>query len=210
MTPAVIAVVVAAVAGAPHCLGMCGALAVAGAGPRGWLPYHVGRVATYTLLGALAGGFGGSLPGPSWVVAVSSVFLVGFAAALAGLVPEPTLTIPGLPQAAAALARRAGPAARLGFGALNGLLPCGLLYATLAVPVSTGSAVQGASLMALFGAITALPLTAAGFGLRPLLRHRGVRIVMASAVLVTGLYGLSGRVVADTPDAEPACPHHGE
>ena len=189
-----IAVTVAAAAGAPHCLGMCGALACSASSKGGIVPYHLGRVLVYALLGAVAGGLGDVIPGPSWLAtALSAVLLVGFSAALAGFVPEPKIKIPGLAKAGVALAKRRGPLARLGFGMVNGLLPCGLLYATLAIPVASGTALVGAGLMAWFGLLTALPLTAAAFGLRPLLQKRPVRLVLAGSVLVLGLVNLSGR-----------------
>lgn len=190
----IIAVSVAAVAGAPHCLGMCGALACSASSKGGIVPYHLGRVLMYALLGAIAGGVGDVIPGPSWLAtALSAVLLIGFSAALAGFVPEPHIRIPGLAKAGAALAQRRGPLARFGFGVVNGLLPCGLLYATLALPVASGSALSGAALMAWFGVLTAIPLTAAAFGLRPFLQKRRVRLVLAGSVLVLGLVNLAGR-----------------
>ncbi len=207
MTGAAIAIVIAAVAGTPHCLGMCGALAVAGSGDGGWLPYHSGRILTYAALGGHAGGLGASIPGPGWLpTAVSAVLLVGFAAALAGFLPEPKFALPGVAKAGAVLARRKGPLARLGFGVVNGLLPCGLLYATLSIPVSTGSAASGALLMGLFGLISAVPLTAAVFGLRRLLQGRKARLAMAGLVLVTGLWILADR--GAWPTEEPPACHH--
>lgn len=193
-TGAAITIGIAAIAGTPHCLGMCGGLAVAGGNQGGWLPYHLGRIGVYATLGGIAGAFGANLPGPGWVpTAVSAVLLVGFSAALAGWIPEPQLRIPGLGRAGAFLARRRGPLAALGFGVVNGLLPCGLLYATLAIPVSTGSAAEGALLMGLFGVLTAAPLTAAALGARSLLKHRRIRFAMAALVLVTGLSSLAQR-----------------
>lgn len=205
MIPGALAVSAAALAGTPHCLGMCGGLAVAAGTRGGALPYHLGRIGTYAALGGLAGAFGAALPGPGWVpVAVSAVLLVGFSAALAGFLPEPKLAIPGLSRAGAWLARRSGPGAALGFGVVNGLLPCGLLYATLAVPAASGSAASGALLMALFGVWTSLPLGAAALGLRRVLAGRTARLALAGVVLITGLAGLAQRG-AHASDEEPSC-----
>lgn len=190
---------------------MCGSLAAVGSGSGGWLPYQAGRIAVYVTLGAIAGGFGAAIPGPAWLTtAISAVLLVAFAAALAGFLPEPKFGIPGLSKAGAALTRKKGPLARLGFGVINGLLPCGLLYATLAIPISTGSAWAGAGLMAVFGLISALPLTAAAFGLRALLRGRKTRLVMAAVVLITGMVGLADRGGWFASAAEPATCHDAE
>jgi len=207
LTSAAIAVVVAAAAGTPHCLGMCGSLAAAGSANGGWLPYQAGRISVYMALGALAGAFGSAIPGPPWLsTVISAALLIGFAAALAGFIPEPKIGVPGLVKAGSRFAKAKGPLARFGFGAVNGLLPCGLLYATLAVPVSTGSAAAGATLMALFGIITAIPLTAAAFGLRALLHGRRTRLIMAGVVLLTGLSSLASRGGWLTEEPE-ACHH---
>jgi uncharacterized protein len=206
MTAAFGAIAVAALAGTPHCMGMCGALAAAGSGRGGWLPYHLGRIATYATLGGLAGGFGASIPGPPWLgTAISGVLLVGFSAALAGWLPEPKIRIPGLAKAGAWLSHREGSLPRFGFGVVNGLLPCGLLYATLAIPVSSGSAVAGALLMALFGTLTAAPLTVAVLGFRKVLYAPRMRTVTAGLVLIGGLYSLSqrGGWLLDNPP--PSC-----
>ncbi len=195
MTAAFGAIALAAIAGTPHCMGMCGALAVAAGGTgRDSALYHLGRILTYSTLGAIAGGFGAAIPGPPWLATgISAVLLVGFAASLVGWLPEPKVVIPGLAKAGAWLTKQQHPLARLGFGVVNGLLPCGLLYATLALPVSTGSATMGAAMMALFGVLTAVPLTAASWGLRRFLHGPRVRYALAAAVLLGGLYSLSGR-----------------
>lgn len=195
MTAAFGAVAVAALAGTPHCMGMCGALAVAGGG-KGWNAalYHLGRTTTYAVLGAIAGGFGAAIPGPPWLATgISAVLLVGFAASLVGWLPEPRVMLPGVAKAGAWLTKQRHPMARLAFGVVNGLLPCGLLYATLALPVSTGSAPQGAAMMAMFGLITAVPLTAASWGARRMLHGPKVRYILAALMLVGGLYSLAGR-----------------
>ena len=59
---------------------------------------------------------------------------------------------------------RDAPASRYLFGMANGLLPCGLVYAALALPVALGSAPLGALAMVLFGlgTVPALATLAAG------------------------------------------------
>lgn len=207
MTGLLIAAVGAAVLGAPHCLGMCGGLAGA-ASQGGMLPYQLGRIGVYTTLGALAGVAGRWIPGPSWVATVvSAVLLVGMAAALGGWLPEPRVTLPGLHRIGALLRGRSGPLAALVLGMLNGLLPCGLLYASLALAVSAGDAFGGAAVMAVFGLTTAVPLTLAVGGLRRLANQRPlVRQGLAALVLVSGLAGLMMRMPTGAADADtPAC-----
>lgn len=175
--------------GSPHCMGMCGGFAVACGGARRGLAWHGGRLTTYALLGAAAGLFGRALPGPTWVASiVSVVLLVWFSAALAGLVREPALRMPGL----ARLTRRAtageGPASRVLLGAVTGMLPCGLVYAALAIPVASGSPQAGALAMVAFGLGTAPALLALTLGARRLvLGDLRLRRVLAVGVLLLGL-----------------------
>lgn len=210
MTGLLLAALGAAALGAPHCLGMCGGLAGAGS-QGGLLPYQLGRIGTYTALGAFAGLAGRWIPGPSWLATVvSGALLVGMALALGGWLPEPRFTLPGLHRFGALLRGRTGPVAALGLGVLNGLLPCGLLYATLALAVSAGTALGGATVMGVFGLATAIPLTLAVGGLRRFAAERPrVRQGLAALVLVSGLAGLSMRAPSgEVPeDGAPACHH---
>jgi len=187
---------VAAAAGAPHCVGMCGALACA-AGDRtaDQAAYHSGRIAMYATLGAVAGAAGAIVPGPTWVPSTIAAFLlVGFALALAGLLPEPRFAVPGLAWAGARLARQTGVPSRLAFGAVNGLLPCGLVYAALAIPVAAADPVVGAAAMAVFGLGTVPALAIATLGLRRVLaRSLAARRTLAAMLLVTGLGSLAYR-----------------
>jgi len=76
----------------------------------------------------------------------------------------------------------------------NGLLPCGLVYAALALPVALGSAPLGALAMVLFGLGTVPALVALAAGLAGLLR-RGLwpRRVLAAGMLVVGLWAIAVR-----------------
>lgn len=199
-------VVVAALAGAPHCLGMCGPFAVAaGASPLDAAAYHAGRVGTYALLGALSGAVGHAVPGPPWVgAAIAAAMLVYFSLVLAGLVREPHLVLPGLARLGAAANRRRGPGARLALGVVNGLLPCGLTWATLSVAVAAADPLTGAALLAVFGLATVPALLVAVAGLRRLVTSSlALRRGLALVVLVSGLWSLSLRTGLGSADAAP-------
>lgn len=195
MIPSLGAAALAGLVGSPHCMGMCGGFAVAcGAGRRG-IAWHAGRLSTYAVLGALAGTFGAVLPGPGWVAAVvSTLLLVWFAGALAGLVPEPAVRLPGVSRLAgrAATARGFGPGYVLGLA--TGLLPCGLVYAALAIPVASGDPMTGALSMVAFGSgtVPALAVTTVG-ARRVALRDLRVRRALAAGVLVLGLVSVGLR-----------------
>lgn len=187
---------VAGLVGSPHCIGMCGAFAVlCGGRIRDTAMWHVGRMTSYAVLGALAGAFGSLVPGPSWVAAVLSLgLMLWFAAGLAGLVPEPRLVIPGLKRLGTALAGNPAPTMRYAFGVVNGLLPCGLVYATLAVPVAIGRPLEGALAMAVFGLGTTPLLSAVALGLRrAVARDIRVRRLVAAAVLAASLWSIGMR-----------------
>lgn len=196
ITPWLTGALIAGVAGAPHCLGMCGPLATAAGGRAPHqAAYHLGRFLTYTALGALAGAAGHAVPGPDWLASgLAAVLLVGFALSLAGVVPEPTAAVPGLARAGAFLAKRTSVPSRLLFGMINGLLPCGLVYATLSIPVAAADPGIGAMAMAAFGLSTVPALAAATLGLRRLLaRSMATRRALAAVVLVSGLFTLGYR-----------------
>lgn len=187
---------VAGLVGSLHCIGMCGCFAVAcGGSARESFFWHAGRLTTYMVLGALAGAFGGAIPGPGWVAgAISTALIVWFALVLAGILPEPKVRIPGVQEAASNLISRPEAWARYLFGLANGLLPCGLVYATLAIPVAIGEPALGALAMLLFGMGTVPALAAVSFGLRKAaLQDMRVRRMLAAAVLLAGLWSIGMR-----------------
>lgn len=158
--------------GGLHCAGMCGPLLLAlpGAGcgsparfAAGRLIYQAGRVATYGVLGMVFGLAGGTfrLAGVQEWVSI----LLG-AALLAGLFVSPRfLELPWivgwvtrLRGVMAGFLRRRSWTALGTLGALNGLLPCGLVYAACAGAAAAGGWVAGGLFMLAFGAGT-LPVT---------------------------------------------------
>lgn len=177
--------------GSLHCIGMCGGFAVSCLRTPSGLPaWHLGRVASYAMLGALAGAFGHLLPGPAWIpAALASVLLVWFALALAGLVPEPRLVPPGLASAGQRAIRSSAPGAQLVFGVVNGFLPCGLVYSALTISVAVADPLRGAFAMAAFGVGTVPALSLAAVGIRRLLMSSlWRRRAFALLILATGLW----------------------
>lgn len=203
----IVAAGVAGLLGTPHCLGMCGGFAaVCSRRPGGAWAWHAGRIATYSALGAVAGAAGAAIGGPPWVAsAISALLLTWFAASLAGVVPAPKLSIPGLTGAAARAARAEGIAWRLAFGAATGLLPCGMVYAALGLAVSGGSAAGGALIMAAFGVATVPGLALLAVGLqRFVAQSLWRRRALAALVLVTGLWTVGKRTMRGGPSSSPA------
>ena len=191
MTPAISAAALAGLLGSPHCIGMCGSFALAcGGRVSHTLAWNLGRTVTYALLGAIAGLAGESVPGPTWVATVISAGLViWFSAALAGLAPDPTLKIPGITKLATRAATRGDVSSRFIFGMANGLLPCGLVYASLGIAVASGDPLTGAMAMAAFGLGTSPALAVVALGVRRLAAERTwMRRAVAVLVLIAGLW----------------------
>lgn len=202
------AAALAGLAGSPHCVGMCGPFAAAASrSTAGGVAWHVGRLSTYALLGAIAGLLGASVPGPTWLVRVLGVILlVAFSARLAGLGPEFHLSgIPGLERALGRATSMGGPLGGAALGALSGLMPCGLLYAALALPIAAADPVIGALSMVAFGAGT-VPLLAvlSGAAQRLVNGSKWTRYGLAVVVLVSGLSAISTRAPAPAGEA-PVC-----
>ncbi len=151
-----------------HCVGMCGPIALmlpldrqnAGRKALQLLSYHSGRLVSYTVLGMLFGilGKGLYLAGLQQKLSI----LAGAAMIVMVLISEKTFSrfnLSGpvgmlLGQARAAMARQFGrttPLAMLTIGILNGLLPCGMVYAALLGAVALQDVVAGMSFMFFFG-----------------------------------------------------------
>jgi len=159
--------------GSLHCVGMCGPIALAL--PRteqrwgavaGALLYNLGRILTYLLLGLIIGAFGRGLF-MAGVQAWFSVLLGALLIVVALLSLNVETYIKQIPvvhqlqnwvsRSMAKLLQKEGLATHFYIGALNGLLPCGLVYVAVAGAVLSDSWVQSALYMGGFGAGT-LPL----------------------------------------------------
>ncbi len=194
-------------AGSAHCVGMCGpiALAVPSPGRDRWSRWrstgvlNSGRLTTYALLGTAVGvlGLGMRLSGLQAVVSIVAGVLLLLTVLVPGLLERwaPTGRIAiGIGRLRSALARnlqRTAPEALFLTGVLNGLLPCGLVYAALIGAATMSTPWEGALYMALFAlgtwpALFALRLGsgALGVGLRTRLRRLSPVLVSLVAVLM--------------------------
>ena len=164
------------------------------------LPYHFGRLLTYMLLGALAAALGAAAGRQPWFGALSGLLLlVGallfLAHAAARLWPAWQRVVPGLERAPAGWSRAlAGLTRRIDrtrwsggllLGLALGFLPCGVLYAALAVAAASGDPARGAAAMLAFGLGTVPSLV--GVGLAGHLAGRAWRgrlLAVAPAVML--------------------------
>ncbi|MEO8450322.1 MAG: sulfite exporter TauE/SafE family protein [Gemmatimonadota bacterium] len=206
-------VLAASLLGSAHCAGIGGAFAAMARGPErrlaGTFGYHAGRLAVDAGLGAAAGALGlgvdlfGQTAGvPSAAARIAGALLVCFGVLtllrLAGyrggrLLAPVNAYLARLGARAGALA--AGPRGLL-LGAATALLPCGWLYAFVAVAGGTGSPIRGALAMAVFwsGTVPAVAMAAAVLQrLTGALRSR-LPALTAAALIVVGLLTAFGRV----------------
>ncbi|MFK8057416.1 MAG: sulfite exporter TauE/SafE family protein [Saprospiraceae bacterium] len=173
MQTAILAGLTLGALGSLHCAGMCGPLVAAcmGAGRgdvsvnKASLLYQFGRISTYVTLGLLFGYFGSSLEllaGQSYASIFAGVLLVFvglFGRKLEAKIGATTV----LAKAFGYTSARFGSAAPLGFGLLNGLLPCGLVYTALAASLAFGDPLSGAVFMLSFGIATSPLLMAVSY-----------------------------------------------
>ncbi|PIQ62528.1 MAG: hypothetical protein COV99_06145 [Bacteroidetes bacterium CG12_big_fil_rev_8_21_14_0_65_60_17] len=192
-------------------MGMCGGFAMlAHTGTRGGLRfavYGLGKTLTYVVLGVSAGALGQALavsPAASLVLRVLvGLIVIGSGLQLGGWVAFDRLYMPpAAGRLVGALSARVGSpsmVARFSMGALNGLLPCGLLYAALGAAAGTMSWWAGAAFMAVFGLFTLPALFVAGqlgrlldAGQRRILVRMGaiLVIVFGALMLVRGMPGM--------------------
>ena len=216
---ALIAASLAGLLGGVHCVAMCGGFVAAMAGARGdapllpasrlvWrlLPYNLGRVTTYSLLGALAGGLGRHGAGRGGLAAAGPGAVrrrqrVPAAAGRdhrvridpwTGLQRVAIAAFGRITPAVGRLAMRDAPLARFATGMLWGLMPCGLVYGVIPVALFAGGPLQGALVMAAFGAGTLPNLLAAGVLLGRLRRWLDRRAVRYGAALLLAAFALAG------------------
>lgn len=193
--------------GGVHCIAMCGTASCVIAG-RFTLPFNLGRIAGYTALGLGAGALGAwtvghELDGVRFAFrAVAAVAMLTVGLHLAGL---PSL-VHALESAGGPLWRRLAPVIRrllplhhsghaLAAGVLWSLMPCGLLYAALAMSASAYSILDGATTMLAF-ALGTLPimLGAGALGSELLSRafaQHSLRRISGVVVLAFGLWSVA-------------------
>ncbi len=211
-----IAVFLIGLLGGTHCVSMCGGIVGAltvqmpGAGGRQWpihLAYNLGRIATYTALGAALGALGTVgllfnevLPVQLGLYVLANLMLIALGLYLTGF----TRFLTPIERAGAHLWKRIQPLTRrflparsvqqaLPLGLLWGFLPCGLVYSVLTTALVTGSATRGAGLMLAFGLGTLPNLLLAGMlfkRFRDITRNGRVRFAAGLLVLAFGVFGL--------------------
>jgi sulfite exporter TauE/SafE len=148
-----------------HCVGMCGPLACSLMPVRGdrddpqmvSTAYHVTRLFSYAVLGALAGGVGRlpltwiSASALRWLPWVLVLFFVALAFRWDRFLPKPAFLGGFSLRLSAWLRRRSRVQAAAALGLATPLLPCGPLYFLITLALLSGSALRGIEFMLAFG-----------------------------------------------------------
>jgi uncharacterized protein len=173
-----LAALLAGVTGSVHCIAMCGGIAGAlamrahrrGSEDRGHtaaiaIAHHAGRLASYAVAGALAGGFGQALAhglampafgralriGAGIAIILMGIRMAGIWNAFAAIEGAGARLWRRLSPFAMRMATRETGLAAFALGACWGWLPCGLVYSMLLLAALGGSALAGAAIMFAFG-----------------------------------------------------------
>ena len=191
-----------------HCIGMCGGFIVtyttakikpqfskAQSSLYHFL-YNIGRVTTYTLLGAVFGYFGSlwdvSPLTRSIMFAVAGVMMILMGLSFAGKlkfltsIEIPITNYSWFKKIFTAQLTSATPGSFYVLGVLNGLFPCGLVYTMLVTATTTQSALYGAMVMAVFGLFTIPTLFSFAYviGFFSQTKFRSVMIQLAAITVI--------------------------
>lgn len=161
--------------GSLHCVGMCGPIAsmVQGAAGRkiliNRLLYNIGRTTTYVLMGIVVGFLGkivqwGGIQGKVSIAVGAAIIVALFIPKVQSLfLPSLSRLVVKLKGAFAVHMNSKRVVSSWLTGVFNGFLPCGLVYAALAIALIQTSPLQSAMVMMLFGLGTIPALLAAAF-----------------------------------------------
>ena len=194
-----------------HCVGMCGGIVIAYSSTKvqqGWsktqqtfshLLYSLGRILTYSMLGAIFGYIGSVITfshtanGLLWLITGIAMLLAGLS--LLGKVKFLTLIEHSFSKSKwyqqnfRALVSSQKLSSFFFLGMLNGLLPCGFVYFFAITAASSAGILSGAMVMAIFGLFTVPALFSLGFFVG-LFKQSGIRtIMMKVAAIFVILYG---------------------
>lgn len=201
-------------AGSVHCVAMCGGvisgLTFAIPKQRPILPYalsyNVGRIASYTLAGALAGYLGSIFThltgdGIRWLNLISGLFLV----ALAGYISGWWKVLSHLEKWGAKFWQRLSPLGKrfipfkspvhaIPYGIIWGWLPCGLVYSAQTWSVAAGNSTNGALQMLFFGLGTLPSTLLVAFSanqVKAVLQKNQTKQLIALLILLFAIYSIS-------------------
>ncbi len=207
-----------------HCTGMCGPFVIAqirepastGFGRlRGsaLLPYHMGRITTYMMLGIVGAGLSHLIVGTPVQrgIAVGLLTIAGFLFLTSALpklrpmvLPQSFVGLGGsvgkfIGKAARPFSNNGGPLPQYFLGIMLGFLPCTLVMAAVMAVAATGQPIAAALGMMFFGIATIPALFMVGSGAQAALKRwpQNMQKITAGMMAINGvgLIGLAGGMV---------------
>ncbi len=184
------------------CGGIAAALNLGGTrGPAITIAYHIGRICSYTVLGGALGFATGAVDLQAWTIAlryIAGFLLMGMGLYIAnwwqGMAWLERLGAK-LWQPVHVFSSRYLPVRHwsqaLSLGLCWGLMPCGLIYSSLAWAATAQNTVHSAALMLCFGLGTLPAMLATSLGaanIQQFLRRRGLRVFIALFLIVSGAW----------------------
>lgn len=215
MNPDFIAAFLIGLLGAAHCMGMCGGIATLmnlgqTPGKNQWLNplcYNIGRLLSYTFIGAIIGGsvstisaYSGINSSLNWLRLLSAIFML----ILALYIGQWWYGLLWFEKAGQRIWKHIAPIGKtllpikhpiyaIPFGFIWGWLPCGLVYSMLTWSAAAGNAQNGGLIMLSFGLGTLPLMLMVGVGatkLHQVVKSLYFRRIGASFLLSYGLFQL--------------------
>lgn len=194
-----------------HCIGMCGGFIVSYTTAKmdsatsktsqatGHSFYNLGRISSYTILGALFGFFGSlwdATPMMRMIMfGIAGLMMIIMGLSLSGRVKflsyleYPITQKKWFKKLFFSQLNSKSKSSFYILGMLNGLFPCGLVYTMLITAVATKSIVLGALVMLLFGISTIPTLFSLGFLVGFISQNRFRHIMIEISSLIIIVYG---------------------
>ncbi len=193
-----------------HCAQMCGPLVLSyslasGRGLRTHAFYNLGRIATYAMLGTVAGAIGSVFRLAGHLVGIerAAALAGGTLMIVAGILTSGVVRNTGLVQIrgrfsitrwfakpVSRLISSKAPVSKLWLGVLFGFIPCGMVYAALMRAIAAEGPAGGALAMAAFGLGTSFTL----FGIGAFSSYLGARFgrwsnqIAAVSIVAMGVF----------------------
>lgn len=195
-----------------HCVGMCGPIAISlplkesskFSRVSSALLYNLGRSITYAIMGVIFGFFGQSFAMAGfqkWVGIIMGIIMILYVIFPTVFKSKFSVENFGYKYTAPLRSRLAKLFGKRSYtslfviGILNGLLPCGPVYAALAAAIATGSVMNGTVFMFLFGIGTIpimLTLSLIGNKISSKLRLKLAKLIPITIVIIGILFILRG------------------
>ncbi len=203
-----------------HCVGMCGPIACSltalkkdetsriGAATA----YHLGRLISYTSIGALLGAVGAApleyFHHSSWKL-LPWMLVLAFVAIAFGLekkIPRPAFLKRWSTRLRFRVMKLSATRGGLAMGLATPMLPCVPLYMLFALCLATGSALRGAEFALAFAIGTVPMLWAAQLGMQQIQNRLGpkwLKVIQRTLALLAALFIAKTLILAPTPNLNP-------